>query len=526
MQACLPLTLGLFFSFHTTSSVITTDTRDRNADIPLCPILRFIAGRVFVSISQPKSRHLPSYHVTVVARVSSTPTEMSVQHPPASPPRLTEREPTCLIESQPIDVHVALMSECASLEDLSAIIHASPILYRSFLTAKRTILLALLVRDLGPGIRDAVALALIDNLDSDHQAYVEQAEQAIQQYLDLPPAMFATKKVSTDTVAKMVQINRTIQFWTDFYASTALTRVQSRRATGSYPITLHERHRIAQALLRYQTMMNICPVNSTNHGGLRGGRDLGGLRRSFFGMFPAWQMEQVYEIHVFLHKFKPTDNGIRGLDYHSQVYSLEHVRAMHTRDLQDIIAYRRRICAEASVPQLRRYNNIDKFNWSSTDSHDAAWIWMSGSHHFPTIPAAPLSSLSQHLLPDFPDILKHVVEREQIYSLELNKPKFTPGQNAVPYGWRDAMGGLDCCRWGDDLLCVPGPETTDNDWTRAKVKMNTWRHLGFMFWDENRIELIKTHVDVVKDFRTDWLVNIWEDMPKGGLSLAGAYWLG
>ncbi|KAI1261694.1 hypothetical protein F5Y18DRAFT_440344 [Xylariaceae sp. FL1019] len=439
----------------------------------------------------------PTPEVLTLFTLPKKPTIMSVQRYPGSPPRLAERNPTSLIESQPLDVHVALLSNCESVADLNAIIHASPIIYSSFLQAKRTILVALLVRDLGPGIRDAVALALIGKLHYHHDAYENQAKQAIQQYSDLPPAKFVTRKITTDTIVKMVQINRMIQFWTDMYASITLECVDCLMESGSYPIKLHERHHVGQALLRYQTMMDILGDGDDDD------RGLDTLVHNFFGMFQAWEMEQVHAIHVFFLRFRCGDG--------SGTWFGEHIR-----DVQDPIAYGRRICAQGSVSRLRKAN-IESFIETLDVTYDPFWSWLRGSHDFfAAIPTAnPPPNVPLPLGLAITDT-KLNAEWEQLSRLELEKPKLTSDQHAVPYAWRDAMGGLDCCRWGTDLIFTWGPEQTTDDLTMAESKLNIWRHTGFMFWEEDRIELIKIHhgglTAGLTDFHADWLGTIWEDV--------------
>lgn len=65
---------------------------------------------------------------------------------------VTTLNPNSLIESLPVDLITPLLSHYYSLEDLSAIIRASPYFYHGFLAAKNIILLTLLSRDIGPGI--------------------------------------------------------------------------------------------------------------------------------------------------------------------------------------------------------------------------------------------------------------------------------------------------------------------------------------------------------------------------------------
>ena len=59
------------------------------------------------------------------------------------------------------------------------------------------------------------------------------------------------------------------------------------------------------------------------------------------------------------------------------------------------------------------------------------------------------------------------------------------------YGWVDAMGGLNCCRWGHSMIRGPGPEAAMVNCRHVHQKLGRWRILGCMFWDKQRIDTIK-----------------------------------
>jgi hypothetical protein len=90
----------------------------------------------------------------------------------------------------------------------------------------------------------------------------------------------------------------------------------------------------------------------------------------------------------------------------------------------------------------------------------------------------------------------------------------TAGELATdpPYGWVDALDRLNCCRWGDDLAKVPGPETPVRDRISAEDKIHRWRWMGFVFWNKSRIEVLKTQTSEFSEFHTGWLTHIWDDM--------------
>jgi hypothetical protein len=74
---------------------------------------------------------------------------------------------------------MAILTTCYSLADLYAVIHASSILFRAFVSAKQTILLAITLGDLGSCIRDAVTLLLTDQLKGPQDTRYAQASDYI-----------------------------------------------------------------------------------------------------------------------------------------------------------------------------------------------------------------------------------------------------------------------------------------------------------------------------------------------------------
>lgn len=70
--------------------------------------------------------------------------------------------PSCALEVLNTDVIILILSDAGTLEDLGALIRASPILYRESLSAKKSILLRVGAYNLGPAVRDAVILAYME----------------------------------------------------------------------------------------------------------------------------------------------------------------------------------------------------------------------------------------------------------------------------------------------------------------------------------------------------------------------------
>ncbi|KAI1361310.1 hypothetical protein F5Y08DRAFT_23482 [Xylaria arbuscula] len=396
--------------------------------------------------------------------------------------------PNASIESLPAELIASLLSHCHSLEDLSAIIHASPILYHGFVAAKSIILIALLSKDIGPGIRDALALAHIGNLDRRAEDYSTKAEWAIQLYASLPPAALSARGIATEIVVKMTQFNRTTRFFVDWFSSTTLSRLQREVSEASYPITPSERYRISQAIIRFQIMMNIYsvagkpdPVTTPLHPG-------------FIGLFRVWEVQQIWEFYCFIY-FLSAD--------HRDTVRVRHVlRAQFKR-----------------LPALESRLRISIVKRMERNTSNTGGLWFCGGYSCKRrsetdLAATPVCLFRVCLFPGIVSLARAIAEIQEVYVREQELPALKAGHGASdpPYAWVDAMAGLDCCRWGECLIWKYGSDVLPRVPTKVDQKMKRWRTSGFMFWDEGRVEIIKTMTPGITGFKTGWLLNLWDDV--------------
>jgi hypothetical protein len=75
-----------------------------------------------------------------------------------------------------------------------------------------------------------------------------------------------------------------------------------------------------------------------------------------------------------------------------------------------------------------------------------------------------------------------------------------------PFAWVDAQGGLDCQRWGVQVRREVLQEGQDDTTARQRIwireYLDQWRWLGFVFWDQTRVEVLKTRMPV---YEKGWL---------------------
>ena len=82
----------------------------------------------------------------------------------------------------------------------------------------------------------------------------------------------------------------------------------------------------------------------------------------------------------------------------------------------------------------------------------------------------------------------------------------------APYAWTDALDGQEWDRWGLDFVSHP-PLTVQQsrlrqEFSRVNHQFSRWRWLGFMFWDEERVQEMKAALD---GHATGWLHRTYHD---------------
>jgi hypothetical protein len=209
-------------------------------------------------------------------------------------------------------VLVAILSAARSTIDLDALIRASPRLYHVFVSAKREVLLSIVVTDLGPALRDAVAALFITptklHYPGDYEdakyLYLEKCERVIRRYQALPHGdrgLASANALPTDAVLALLRLNRSVQYFVDEFAESRLPEIYKKHPDASGPLTASERRRLARALLRHQVLARI------EYGGcllrVEAGEYLPRettMMHRFLGLFRPWETEQLAEVHAFL----------------------------------------------------------------------------------------------------------------------------------------------------------------------------------------------------------------------------------
>jgi hypothetical protein len=419
----------------------------------------------------------------------------------ASPPNLN-----CGLELLPTEVLVAILSVALSTADLHSLIRASPRLYQVFVPAKREVLLSIVATDLGAAFRDALAVILVApaKLNYREPTYLEECERVIHRYEALPHGgdgglASAARGLPTDTAIALSHLNRSVQFLVDEFAETRLWELRKADPASVGPFTAAERRRIARALLRHQVLARIEYGDRRVYA--KDGQYLAretAVMHKFLGLFRPWETEQLAEVHSFLremvwHAFPPLPGA--PMEFSRPTTSWGRRRAAAIYDLR--LIHHGLVAHQALVA-------TDPIK--ATRTPRLAWGQSIFMEPFRFLRAGPLRAREggpNHVRPERRGL------RDELYRREDAMPPLVSAEDddaAPPFAWVDAHGGLDCQRWGDQLcrevLRKGQEDTTARQRFWISNNLDKWRWLGFMFWDQARVELLKTQLPV---YETGWL---------------------
>ncbi|KAK8053737.1 subtilase [Apiospora saccharicola] len=378
-----------------------------------------------------------------------------------------------------------MLSASASIADLHAFIQASSLLYRVFLLFKTAILLEVSGRDEGIVVRDYVAFSQVEFRGRFDDDYLDKTLKNIQRYQSLPPGRKATTVgVTARQAAYIIDFSRTVRFFIDLFTSNRFPILEAfvGQEAAAAPLSPGEYQRLSQALVRHQICLLFCVGRDRGDGD---GDDTDAIdtdaidtdaivRRRFFGLFAPWEMEQVAAAHAFVFSVhrawgKCTPKAERILDS-------ERAQPLHQGERACLMTLLDAGRKELSVPSTYR----GKFD-VLLQSHGFPKI--ETSFEPPPFVAPPMSERDKEC----------AKVRDALHRCEDAADRLVPGTSAgkPPFGWVDALRGLDAQRWGRDLpRCLPAA-SNEAQHLAARMRYAKWVWLGFVFWDKGRVELLK-----------------------------------
>jgi hypothetical protein len=418
-----------------------------------------------------------------------------------------DRAPSCALEALNTDVLIAIMLVADSPADLHALINASPILYSAFLSTKAAILLSFVATDFGPILADAATLAQTSEPFQYTDDYYDRVEAAISQYgLRLSQGnLNCSSHITADMAPDVLHFSRAVQYFVDWYLDVRIVYLRNKTPLpheSAFEASATERRRIAQALFRYQIIVNL-------YGGSRSQPyDVEFFFTRMFALFKPWEMEQVSQISSFVYAMaqamlqEEAAVASTAPDWDSQLSEWRPNKKItghyHYDLLPNLVRLRQRLrVASAADPML-----VDRLRDRLLDGELAPTIFsfLNTSHrsrHY-RVPTPPLAAGD------------HETGLPPQGVVTFLGDDVEPPRNA-PFAWVDALGGRVTNRWGPDLI-PPAPEHMEMAHRRLESPVDTkferWRWIGFIFWDRSRVEALKADPLFAWN-ETGWLANPW-----------------
>ena len=407
----------------------------------------------------------------------------------------------CFIEALNNDVILAILSISASVEDLYAVIRASPAFLRCFLSNKRTVLLRVARRYFGPDFGEAVALARTKQIEW-CDGYLDKVGDSLRLYHDALKDKDYPRSISMDEIIDVVQLVRVTEYFVGWCATSRLHIIDKMGVTSSWQATANERQRFARAILRFQLVTRIHP-----HGNLYDDEQ---TQKAIFGAlvspFQPWELEQLSAVLFCLYQLwealilsqdrhhedipDPGTLPISDAPAPDQMiirYSPPYIYEGMKAHVWNLAALKRKL-----EEDLRANEDLSKkiYGWFCyLDSRFLDPAIISGlDWETVTLGQAPVSDATRE-------------EEDQ----NNNTGRLDDDSSRdIPYGWLDAVNGRDWSRWGFYLVPWSNISLTTPDATRRR-RAQCWRWLGFVFWDQDRIESLKESDPFKEWYHTGWL---------------------
>lgn len=276
------------------------------------------------------------------------------------------------------------------------------------------------------------------------------------------------------------------------------------------PLSPAASQRLSQALVRHQILAHLRP------GPNRGGDGTDTLKHGrFLGLFAGWEMEQVSAIHTSV-------SSVRGAwdmaMLEPELLLEDGRRAVYLREggdpclrrVLDLHGVRRDLLLADASDSVLLFRMGIRIQREKPLLYCGALEVLVASHHFhgnedwhilqPGFVPPPLTGQEREA----------IEARSSLYLLEDAAAALVAGTSAdePPFGWVDALQGLDCRRWGRDRpRCAPN-DATDQQHHRVLQHLSEWRWQGFVFWGKGRVDLLKERHH--SRYRTGWLMDMWD----------------
>ncbi|KXH39678.1 hypothetical protein CSAL01_03002 [Colletotrichum salicis] len=409
--------------------------------------------------------------------------------------------PSSSLDNLPADILLGIISFLESLSDSNALVNASPSLRRFFVAERRRVIRQIVHRDAGPMLKDAVALAVIPRVGQSRDYHTMEVVSAIKAYASFREHLDANiadiSAISADHLILATQCDLAARNFVSLYATVQQHQLRTVDPEAAKPLTKDEQDRLVLACLRYQLLTQVCRNRVSEETTME-------VRTILNHCFTPCQIEQIAGVHDFagkLHQFLVMHDGPTGFN------------TQNTHVIYDITAFRHILRRALTMDQeTTKVFAAALSNLKCVSDHQI----LRGGHQVP----------SSYILEYFPVVtsqldltlhalLSHEYEirrlRDVIYGYERRLPAITTDGSVIDpsFAWVDANDGLNCRRWGSELL-QNSPDHVGIDsmrLDRVKATVEAWRQFGFLYWERDRVQILKRSF---LQYRTGWLRNVWD----------------
>ncbi|KAF6816733.1 hypothetical protein CPLU01_13788 [Colletotrichum plurivorum] len=345
------------------------------------------------------------------------------------------------LDSLPTDVLIAIFSRLPSLADLGSAVLASRSLHQCFQLHKRAVLLGMLSHDFEPVMRDAVAAATTPRTPGlTWWGREQRIRLAMQRCQSLGQGTRSTADLQIDEIISALRLKAAASYFVDLFFEFRWHDLRRASPAAAAPLSSEERQRLSAAFLRHHLATTLHPKNDT----------VTELLAPFFSTFSAWEAEQIHQAHVFLsHLCLAMDFFLAEGDIYQLSSRAFSGRRYLNEYIYDLASLRKAVkSAFDSDPGLASRVS-EKVEERYGKSLIGGILYLNSSHDFPNERMGILACTELAAV----DLGRLRALRSEVYLKERGMPALVAGPSVAdpPFGWVDALDGLDCCRWGRDL---------------------------------------------------------------------------
>ncbi|KAK4156928.1 hypothetical protein C8A00DRAFT_40617 [Chaetomidium leptoderma] len=393
------------------------------------------------------------------------------------------------LQDLPAEILLLILASTGSLPDLRALASTSPRIYAVFQSDQAELIYQALANELGPVFADALGLSLIQVLDGSSRGYVDQLGDALCAYgaylaqndggggglqshhhhADPSPRR---QRLSLDHVLRLARSYRAMALVAGAYTTCALKLFEREaRSSSSLPGSVvtavaappsrAEQLRVLRAHYRLQMLLHFW--GSWEYHRLNGTDAIDRITLYLFGLWELWEVQQTFCV---------------GTVYDDLRYRLAEVlyRGDPDKSPQSALLSRNFHPLDEFRDFVRQVRATDEAAWQET---------LERASSFPSGMEAAGRDEEQ-LSRCFRNRLWQHCEKKG----PPEKHRFPASLRfdgdcvgAVPFGWVDAFDG----HYGYNLYEKFGAIRRE-----GKPTQGLWSRLGFVMWDEPRVEALKT----------------------------------